>query len=121
MLHEDNNIRQIEGDPPRRWWSDEFFDLIVWSEPDGSVWGFQLCYDRGHAPRALTWTKAQGYSHAGIDDGEGSSGAHKGSPVLVRDGNFDTKSVGARLADASGGLPSALRVFIADKVYTARL
>ncbi len=108
MLHEEKNIRQTKGEPRRRWFSDDFFDLIIWLEPDESVWGFQLCYDIGFRPRALTWTKQTGYKHSGIDDGEHGGGAHKSSPVLVQDGLFDTSAIGARLAAASGELPAGL-------------
>jgi len=121
MLREEKNISQEQGAPPRRWWSDEFFDLIVWFEPDGGIWGFQLCYDRGYAPRALTWTKAKGYTHEGIDDGEGESGAHKGSPILVSDGLFDARSVGDRLAAASGALPAEISAVVLEKVRKFKL
>lgn len=117
MLHEDLNIRQGEGEPPRRWWSDEYFDLIVWFEPPGQIWGFQLCYDRNYAPRALTWTAVKGYTHGGIDDGEGEGGMHKESPILVQDGMFDKKSVGDRLAAASGDMPAEIRAAILEKIY----
>ena len=30
MLSEDSHVRQPEGEPPRRWFSDDYFDLIVW-------------------------------------------------------------------------------------------
>jgi hypothetical protein len=121
MLREEKNIRQITGEPPRRWFADEFFDLIVWLDPDGSLWGFQLCYDRGYAPRALTWTKAKGYTHEGIDDGEVGGGAHKGSPILVQDGVFDAEPIGDRLSAASRDLPPGISAFVLEKVKTFNL
>ncbi|HBA59832.1 MAG TPA: hypothetical protein DCZ92_03235 [Elusimicrobia bacterium] len=121
MLREEKNIRQIAGEPPRRWFSDDYFDLIIWLEKDGSVWGFQLCYDREKKPRALTWTKAYGYKHAGIDTGEHVWGSSQSSPVLVEDGLFDTKNTGVRLEEASGGLPPELGPFVVEKVKTFRL
>jgi hypothetical protein len=39
-------IKPKEGDLPRRWISDDYFDLIIWCQPDESVYGFQLCYDK---------------------------------------------------------------------------
>ena len=116
MLNETKNVRQIQGDPPRRWFSDNFFDLIVWFDTDSSIWGFQLCYDREFNPRALTWTKAAGYAHSGIDDGEGSGGMHKSSPILVRDCLFDFKDIGGRLAAASGDLPPEILTFVMEKI-----
>ena len=114
-------MRQIQGDPPRRWFSDDFFDLIVWFDTDGSIWGFQLCYDRETLPRALTWTKAKGYIHSGIDDGEHSGGMHKASPILVQDGLFDPKGAGEKLAAASGDLPPEILSFVMEKINGFKL
>jgi len=116
MLRETPNVRQIPGEPPRRWFADEFFDLIVWLETDGSVNGFQLCYDREFHPRALTWTKTAGYSHNAIDDGDISTGSHKSSPVLVSDGLFNTKSVYDRFEQAAGLLPEEIRKIVSEKI-----
>ncbi|MEI7481121.1 MAG: hypothetical protein WCK75_02095 [Elusimicrobiota bacterium] len=113
---ETKNVRQIKGDPPRRWFSDSFFDLIVWQDTDKSIWGFQLCYDLEVNPRALTWTKVQSYSHSGIDDGEGASGAHKSSPILVQDGLFDPKGVSELLIASAGDLPKEILSFVTEKL-----
>ena len=115
MLREEKNVRQIPGEPARRWFSDKFFDLIVWFEKDGSVWDFQLCYDCGNKPRALTWTQKNGYKHTGIDDGEGAGGTQKGSPVLVEDGRFDARAIGEKLAAASAGLPPEISALVVKK------
>ncbi len=118
---EAKNVRQIKGDPPRRWFSDSFFDLIVWLDTDNSIWGFQLCYDLEVNPRALTWTKVQGYSHSGIDDGEGSCGAHKSSPILVRDGLFYPKGVSERLTASAGDLPAETLLFVTEKIRNFKI
>lgn len=39
------NVRQDSADYFRRWFFDHDFDLIVWYLPNGSIFGFQLCYD----------------------------------------------------------------------------
>jgi hypothetical protein len=121
MLKEVKNVRQTEGEPRRRWFDDEYFDLIVWFDKDDSIWGFQLCYDREHKPRALTWTKRYGYKHAGIDDGEHSWGGSKSSPVLVADGLFDSGPIGKKLAADSGELPKELKDFVLWKVREFKL
>jgi len=115
MLHENENVRQIPGDPPRRWFSDEFFELIVWFAPDASIFGFQLCYDIGNKPRALTWLRDSGYTHDGIDDGDTAEGANKASPILVPDGIFNTEHIAARFAAAAGGLPHDIRELVLEK------
>ena len=118
VLSEIKNVRQIPGDPPRRWFADEYFDLIVWFDADGSIWGFQLCYDRESRPRALTWSKSEGCVHSGIDDGDCSNGTHKSAPILVRDGMFDNKAVGEKLAAASGDLPPDILLLLTEKINT---
>ncbi|MCH7756306.1 hypothetical protein IH970_14450 [candidate division KSB1 bacterium] len=46
MLKEIQTARQIEGEPKRRWFSNRFFDLIVWfKKNDNEITGFQLCYN----------------------------------------------------------------------------
>ena len=121
MLKEAKNVRQIEGEPRRRWFDDEYFDLIVWLDKDDSVWGFQLCYDREYKPRALTWTKKDGYKHTGIDDWEGSGGMLKESPVLVVDGLFDSGVIGKKLEKASAELPPQISGFVLKKVSDFKL
>lgn len=121
MLKEAKNVRQIEGEPRRRWFEDEYFDLIVWLDKDGSLWGFQLCYDRERKPRALTWTKKYGYKHTGIDTGEHIWGTSQNAPVLVEDGLFDSGEIGKKLAAAAGDLPPQISEFVLKKVSGAEL
>lgn len=116
MLREVTNVRQIPGDPPRRWFSDEFFELIVWFAPDKSIHGFQLCYDIANKPRALTWFRDLGYTHDGIDDGEAAGVLNKASPILVQDGIFDSRHIAAKLAAAGGELPDDIRELVTAKV-----
>lgn len=116
MLKEFKKVRQLPGDPPRRWFSDDYFDLIVWMEPGGGFWGFQLCYDLEKKPRALTWSKKYGYRHSGIDDGEGVFGTAKNSPVLVEDGLFDASSMERRFARSAAELPADIRDLVLEKI-----
>jgi len=121
MLKEIKNVRQVDGEPRRRWFDDEYFDLIVWFDKDALVWGFQLCYDREKKPRALTWTRKNGYKHSGIDDGEGAGGTYKSSPILVMDGLFDAGTIAKKLEAASKDLPLQISLFILEKVRGVKL
>lgn len=103
MLAECRNVRQIRGEGHRRWFSDDYFDLIVWYDGSEPV-GFQLCYDRGGRERALTWHRDRGYAHERVDSGETESGRHKSTPILVADGVFDSAEVTERFREASGRL-----------------
>lgn len=115
MLVEIKNVKQFEDEGPRRWFNDEYFDLIVWYSMRGGIDGFQLCYDKDHNERALTWRKTTGYSHDGIDDGE-NPGEAKMTPVLVADGLFDKDSIGSRFIEASKNIDPAIIGFVYDKI-----
>lgn len=85
MLREISDVRQIPGDPRRRWFTDETFDLIVWEYRAGGIAGFQLCYDNGGDQRALSWFPDGGLRHCAVDTGESRPGKPKGVPILVCD------------------------------------
>jgi hypothetical protein len=85
MLREISDVRQIPGDPRRRWFSDDAFDLIVWESRAGGIAGFQLCYDNGGDQRALTWAPEAGLRHCAVDTGESRPGKPKSVPILVCD------------------------------------
>ncbi|HAN05549.1 MAG TPA: hypothetical protein DCW72_08765 [Elusimicrobia bacterium] len=121
MLKEAMHVMQVKGEPRRRWFDDEYFDLIVWFEPGSEIWGFQLCYDREWKPRALTWTRQYGYKHTGIDDGEHAPGASKSAPVLVADGKFDAPSVSARFERAAAEIPGDIAAFVLEKLKAHKL
>jgi len=100
MLAEIRNARQVKGEGTRRWFTDEYFDLIVWYAGDGSLLGFQLCYDKSGRERALTWTHDHGFQHNRIDDGE-VPGMVKMTPVIIADGAFSRDAVAERFRQAS--------------------
>ena len=115
MLIEFQDVRQVEGEGPRRWFFDDYFDLIVWYKDNGEIDGFQLCYDKTGSERALTWNWNHGYRHHKIDDGEMPFAA-KMSPILVQDGLFDRESVGERFSRESADVPPDIREFVLDKL-----
>jgi hypothetical protein len=105
VLSEIPDVRQIEHEGKRRWFRDEELDLIVWYRDNGSIDGFQLCYDKSTRERAFTWHSPDRYQHHAIDDGEGGGMVTKMTPVLVADGVFDSKRIGEIFASRSGSLP----------------
>ena len=121
MLQEVKDVKQVPGDLRRRWFCDEFFDLIVWLDDAGNFHGFQLCYNLESHPRALTWLKDKGFRHDGIDDGESETGRHKSSPILVQDGAFNAKIIGDRLAAAGAKLPEDIIGPVLAKVREFRI
>lgn len=115
MLRELSDVRQIEGGRPRRWFQSGDEDLIVWYAEDGSIYGFQLCYDRQGRERALTWTPG-GFSHNRIDAGERRGFRYKRTPLLVADGRFDASAMTRRFLEISAALPPEIREFVSGKL-----
>ena len=114
MLREIRPVKQHEGEGTRRWFTSDFFDLIVWYDEKG-ILGFQLCYDKQDFERSLTWKKGMGYSHNKIDDGE-IPGQNKMTPILVPDGMFLKESIAARFKSESENLEEDLFNFIYRKI-----
>jgi hypothetical protein len=116
MLKEVKTVRQVAGEHARRWFAAEAVDLIVWVDAAGAPVGFQLCYDRGGAEKALTWSSPDRFSHMAVDDGEGRAFRHKGTPILVPGGSFDGARVAKIFRAESAELPAGLARLIAAKI-----
>ena len=115
MLKEFMDVRQVNGEPKRRWFSDDFFDLIVWSDESGVITGFQLCYDKENRSRALTWTN-KGYLHHGVSEGEDWIGKPKATPILVPDGAFDKAGIADVFVKASADIDQQVSQFVLEKL-----
>ena len=116
MLKEIRYIRQIEGEPRRRWFENEYFDLIVWFDHDGGILEFELCYDKTKNQRALRWEGPERYSHFRVDDGEHHAGRGKSSPILLRDPRFDREKVLRRFELESAGLEHGIARLVQEKI-----
>src|SRR5436309_13415452 len=84
MLNEVAPSRSMR-EPRRRWFSDDDFDLVVWFSDSGSIAGFELCYDKSHAERALIWSSSGGYGHFPVGTGERTP-LKTLPPILVAEG-----------------------------------
>ena len=115
MMEESSRVQQIPGEPHRRWFSDDFFDLIVWVR-DNEVIGFQLCYDKQGTERALSWSFDAGFHHHRVDTGEWKP-PYKASPLLVADGPFDHPGVTDEFIKRSGHIDSAIAEFIRRTLF----
>ncbi len=111
MLVEIDNPRQ-NADEHRRVFHDEYFDLYIWLDRDESISGFQLCYDKSGAERALTWRNRYGYSHEKVDTGENISGHFKMKPILVDDGLFDNRTIAERFRAAGANIDADIVDFV---------
>jgi hypothetical protein len=115
MLTEFKGVRQREEEGTRRWFFDDYFDLIVWYDNRRQIEGFQLCYEKNYSERALTWMRKNGFSHDAIDSGEEVPG-HKQTAILVADGVFDKESIARRFKAASKNIDRDIADFVYNKV-----
>ena len=113
MMRESENIRNDDG--RRRWFADEYFDLIVWLDTGDAVSGFQLCYDKLDMERALTWKRESGFMHERVDAGE-TDPAKNRSPILLPDGSFPAQHVTSFFETRSEGIDQAIRAFVLEKL-----
>lgn len=116
MLMEYANVSQKEADKgvKRRWFGDEYFDLIVWYDLESNLIGFQLCYDKYANPHALTWRKEYEARHERVDEG----GVYHSmmTPILVADGYFPGDAVYDKFARSSGTIEKGIRELVLEKI-----
>lgn len=113
MLVEVPEISQRIGEPRRRWFSDAFFDLIVWIDPEGRPNGFQLIYGTGPKAHALTLRpQTSNLCHESYDDGESRPGMPKYSPVFGQATQEIPDGIVERFDEASKGITRELRDFV---------
>ncbi len=116
MLREIKDVRQISGEPKRRWFHDNDFDLVVWFDIDGGISGFQLCYKKDENQYALTWHDDGEYRHNIVDDGEKTPGKYKASPILIDNGMFHGEKIVKRFVNASRNLEKKIADFVYEKM-----
>lgn len=110
------NVAQKEEDIFRRWFKDDYFELIVWyNRNDYSIRGFQLCYDIARNERSLTWTAGRGFAHTGVDDGSRPM-RHPSSPTLVEDGVFPAQTVLDRFVRSCAGMDRIVARLVVSKL-----
>jgi len=116
MLTEYKQTSQNEIDKgiSRRWFSDDYFDLIIWYDSKSEIEGFQLCYNKYGKPHALTWKKEFGFSHDAVD--EGGIGHNLITPILVADGYFPYRDIYKKLSKAIKGVDRSISGFVLIKV-----
>lgn len=118
LLSELQRVRQVPGEPRRRWFSSEEEDLIVWYGGDGGIVGFQFCYDRSRLERAYTWKADGRTAHEVVDAGESVGVGYKRAPVL-RPARCDAHSLVARFRAVCAALPAGLAAFVGDRLSRA--
>jgi hypothetical protein len=115
MLYEIKDVKQQPGEPKKRWFTDEYYDLFVWYDDQDQISSFQLTYDKGHEERALTWSRRGGFRHTGVDTGEDSP-IESRSPVLVTDGIFDAAVEAERFKEESEEIDPHVARFVYSRL-----
>jgi hypothetical protein len=115
MLHE-SPVSQKEKNVFRRWFQDEYFDLIVWYNIENDVIdGFQLCYDKNRDEHAFTWHRAAGFGHHKIDDSRAPF-SHPATPILINDGVFPFDEIIQKFNCSSGALDKKIKDMVIEKL-----
>jgi hypothetical protein len=114
-------IREVKGDRPRMWMMDPYMDLIVWYLPDGGLYGFQLCYDKGGDERSLTWLHTGVFTHTRMDSGEAGPLDAKATPMPVAGGLYDYDEVRRQFQKRSALIDPKLSEFVLLKLGEANL
>jgi hypothetical protein len=115
-MRELTKVRQIPGDPRRRWFFSHNFDLIVWFGDDGAIAGFELCYDKTKEQCSIVWRLQSGFTHMAVDDGEDRPGKYKATPILVPAGHFDAKRIHAAFENECSSLPEEVATHVLQTI-----
>ncbi len=120
MLREVKHVLQKEESNYRRWFDDDYFDLIIWYDADflteksAHVIGFQLCYDKQEKEKVLTWRQKYGFTHDAVDKEDPEM--KNISPVLIADGLFQATTVLKEFEKRSYEVDKNLKKFVIEKI-----
>jgi len=119
-MEELKNVYQKRDDSIRRWFRDNYFDLIIWYDENKVIVGFQLCYDVQNYERAITFSQGK-FSHNKIDQGNESPKKNR-TPILVADGYFDDSIVLPKFIEATKNLEFEIVNYVIAKIqeYTEK-
>lgn len=116
-LSENKTVRQRPEEGFRRWFLNEYFDLIVWYESrGGDLVGFQLCYDRHQDERAFTWETGKQSSHYVSSGSDERGHPWIATAILHGDAGPVPDSVVDRLVAERGDLDGDLLETIIERV-----
>lgn len=115
MLREIKFVRQIPGEPMRRWYKDNKSDLIVWVDQHRVV-GFQLIVPGADNRHVVTWHEGKDPTVTELDEGEDSPGRPKMTPILIDATAVDAAAMSRHFKAVSQELPAGLAELIEHKM-----
>ena len=116
MLVEIPKVKQLQGEPRRRWFSDASLDLFLWYDEEDTIIQFQICYDKGPEEQALTWHHEKGLMHHQVDDGENRSFRMKSTPIMVTSSEFDTSKISSKFQALAAELEYGIVSFVLSRL-----
>lgn len=116
-LKENLDVRQKEEEGFRRWFVNDFFDIIFWYDKQGGeLIGFQLCFTMGRGECAFTWEPGSTGSHfvsnSVIDPGV----QFQATDVLRSRACVISDEIVSRLIEEAGELDKELLDLILEKL-----
>lgn len=128
MLSEVLMVRQVPGQPFRRWFTDMKHDLYVWFDDHRKkIIGFQYCYDVRGNEKALTYLVNKGWKHMEVDDGE-TRRSKKGTtilgpahmtPIMAMNATYDARQLAEQFRETSGDLEPEIADYIYEKILAS--
>jgi hypothetical protein len=112
QLREIPHVRQISGEPRRRWFISEFLDLMVWVNGANRPVKFQFCHRSGVSEHAFTWHIKKGWDYATVDSGDTGGVGIKAAPILRSNSAPDLVLLRTLFAAAAGDIPKNIQRFI---------
>lgn len=117
MLREIKGVDQKTPGRTKRWFQDEYFDLIAWHDPKGTILQFQLCYGREtRDERVLEWRRGLGFQHLKTEERAAFKAGRDDDWALRLDRQFANGPLRGRFLAASVEVPELLREFVEDKI-----
>jgi hypothetical protein len=113
-------LREFIGNQPedRRWFEDDYFDLILWTDSSRNIRSFQLSYAKPDSERPLTWDHTRGYAHFRVERGE-AHGYRKPPNTLWPTDGYARAVVLSEFQERSFDLPASVRDFVTAAVRAA--
>ena len=118
MLTEIKKIKQVTGEPVKRWFHSEQMDLFVWYDNNQFI-SFQLCYDKEKDEKAISWHKDKSLQHQKVDDGENHPGHYKATPILLQNESIDLNIIVDEFKKHSLNLIDEIKGFVLNKIEEA--
>lgn len=111
------DVRQNANEYFRRWFSDDNFDLFVWYNPEETIYGFELTYDKAGCGKAIRWFVDSGFSHYRVDDGDQSSFSFD-IPILrlITEGGSEMAQVLSRFEASDEEMPIHITMLVQSKL-----